>query len=268
MKVTTHREIAGRHYELAFYDGFTGPELDTQRWHPYYLPQWSSKEAASARYRLQEQSLQLLIAPDQQPWCPEFNGQVRVSSLQTGLFSGPLGSSLGQHRFNPACVVREAQPTQHLYTPHHGFIEFRARCRLSPNHVAALWMIGLEEQPEQSAEICIFELKGQHVEPQSAIIGYGLHPFGDPAIRDEFFEEPMALDVSQYHSYAVEWLKEAIHFYIDGRCIRTLNQSPDYAMQLMLNLYDLANLPDEPGLFQIDYLAGYQPTKQKSNKIK
>ena len=247
MKVTTHREIAGRHYELAFYDGFTGPELDTRRWHPYYLPQWSSKEAASARYRLQEQSLQLLIAPDQQPWCPEFNGQVR---------------------FNPACVVREAQPTQHLYTPHHGFIEFRARCRLSPNHVAALWMIGLEEQPEQSAEICIFELKGQHVEPQSAIIGYGLHPFGDPAIRDEFFEEPMALDVSQYHSYAVEWLKEAIHFYIDGRCIRTLNQSPDYAMQLMLNLYDLANLPDEPGLFQIDYLAGYQPTKQKSNKIK
>ncbi len=51
MKVTTHREIAGRHYELAFYDGFTGPELDTQRWHPYYLPQWSSKEAARARYR-------------------------------------------------------------------------------------------------------------------------------------------------------------------------------------------------------------------------
>ena len=264
MKIASQREIAGNEYELAFYDGFDSRALDGEKWLPYYLPQWSSRARAQAHYQLTGHSLILTIEPEQQPWCPEFNGQIRVSSLQTGLFSGPLGSPLGQHRFHPACVVREAQPTQHLYTPHHGYIEFRARCRISANHVAALWMIGLEEVPEHSAEICLFELKGPNVEPGRAIIGYGLHPFADPTLTDEFFEEAFALDVSDYHSYGVEWRKEGLCFYIDGTQVRTLTQSPDYPMQLMLNLYDLHNRNTTPAHFEVDYLVGYKiPNKIK-----
>ena len=67
----------------------------------------------------------MLITEDQQPWCPEYDGEVRVSSLQTGLFAGPVGSSVGQHRFNPAAVVREAQRNVRLYTPQYGRIELR-----------------------------------------------------------------------------------------------------------------------------------------------
>ena len=86
-------------YELEFEDTFDGPALDERRWLPYYLPQWSSRERAAARYRLGDGRLTLLVEPDQPPWCPELDGEVQVSSLQTGLFSGPLGSALGQHRF-------------------------------------------------------------------------------------------------------------------------------------------------------------------------
>ena len=264
MKITTRREIAGNEYELAFYDGFDGLELDGDKWLPYYLPQWSSRARARAHYQLTGQSLILTIDPEQQPWCPEFNGQIRVSSLQTGLHAGPLGSAHGQHRFNPACVVRETQPSLRLYTPHHGYIEFRARCRISPNHVAALWMIGLEEVPEHSAEICLFELKGQNVKSDSAIIGYGLHPFADPTLTDEFFEEAFALDVGDYHNYGVEWCQDRLCFYIDGKPVRTLAQSPNYPMQLMLNLYDLQNRNTTPAHFEIDYLAGFKII----NKIK
>ena len=70
-------------YELEFEDTFEGDSLDDRRWLPYYLPQWSSRAQAAARYRVGDGCLRLLIEADQQPWCPELDGDVRVSSLQT-----------------------------------------------------------------------------------------------------------------------------------------------------------------------------------------
>jgi hypothetical protein len=101
---------------LEFEDTFAGPELDRSRWLPHYLAHWSSRERAAARYELGDGGLRLRIDPDQGPWCPEWDGGVRVSSLQTGQFSGPLGSAVGQHRFNPEAVVREEQEPARLCT--------------------------------------------------------------------------------------------------------------------------------------------------------
>ena len=89
--------VAKTGYELEFEDTFDGEDLDRSRWLPWYLPQWSSREAAAARYRLGGGVLRLVIEADQQPWCPEFDGQTKVSSLQTGVFAGPVGSPVGQH---------------------------------------------------------------------------------------------------------------------------------------------------------------------------
>ena len=81
--------VGEKGYELAFEDTFDGDDLDEARWLPYYLPQWSSREASAARYRLGDGFLRLVIEADQPPWCPEFGGETRVSSLQTGVFAGP-----------------------------------------------------------------------------------------------------------------------------------------------------------------------------------
>jgi hypothetical protein len=54
-------------------------------------------------------TLRLFIEHDQEPWSPEFAGHLRVSSLQTGVFAGPVGSAIGQHRFREGIIVREAQ---------------------------------------------------------------------------------------------------------------------------------------------------------------
>ncbi len=259
MKVPDSRSTAFGRYTLAFYDGFDGPALDTGRWLPYYLPQWSSRATAEARYTLTGDSLILHITDDQKPWCPEFNGDVRVSSLQTGVFSGPPGSTRGQHRFSPACTVREAQETARLYTPRHGFFELRARCRIAANNVAALWMIGFEDTPERSGEICIFELKGGNAGASRAVIGYGIHPFGDPELVDEFYEDEFALNVAEFNTYAAEWSATAVHFYVNGALVRTIQQSPAYAMQFMLNIYDLENVPSAGSEFVVDYVAGYRP---------
>ena len=73
--------------------------------------------------------LRLRIDADQPPWCPELDGDVNVSSLQTGLFAGPLGSTIGQRRFSDDAVVREEQANVRLYTPAYGLIEMRAARR-------------------------------------------------------------------------------------------------------------------------------------------
>ncbi|HNM36413.1 MAG TPA: glycoside hydrolase family 16 protein, partial [Anaerolineales bacterium] len=126
-----------------------------------------------------------------------------------------------------------------------------------------LWMIGFEDKPEYSAEICIFELKGYNIKKKSALIGYGVHPFGDPSIKDEFYEEEFSLDVTQFNTYAAEWTEREVHFYINDQKIRTIQQSPQYPMQFMLNIYDLSKSPkhDRPMQFIVDYVSGYTLSK-------
>src|SRR5690606_11652189 len=138
---------------LEFHDEFDGPDIDPEKWLPFYLPHWSSRAQSAPRYTLQDSCLVLQITRDQQPWCPEFDGFVRCSSIQSGAFSGPVGSKLGQHRFNDRLTVREAQANVRKYTPQYGYFELRARgLATSANHVS-LWMIGYEDVPEHSGEI-------------------------------------------------------------------------------------------------------------------
>lgn len=81
-------------YVLEFEDTFDGDGLDERRWIPRYLPQWTTRAASAARYRVGDGRLRLLIEEDQPAWSPEMEGRMRVSSLQTGVFSGPVGSAV------------------------------------------------------------------------------------------------------------------------------------------------------------------------------
>ena len=257
MKTESYKMTPYGKYRLQFYDGFESEKLRIQNWIPYYLPHWSTKKLSIPRYNICDKTLVLKIDDDQKPWCPEFNGNVKVSSLQTGGFSGKIGSKYGQHRFSHDCIVREEQILEKKYTPKYGYFEMIARCDISRNNVVAFWMIGFEEKPENSSEICVFELKGENIRNKSSIIGYGVHPFGDPRIQDEFYEEEIEVDVTKFNTYSVEWTKKSIHFYINNNRIRTIQQSPDYEMQFMLNIYDVENLNAKKMCFYIDYIAGY-----------
>jgi hypothetical protein len=249
-------------YELEFEDTFAAEALDRGRWLPSYLAHWSSRERAAARYEVGGGLLRLLIEEDQEPWCPELDGEVRVSSLQTGAFSGPIGSRIGQHRFHAAAVVREEQENVRLYTPQYGRIELRAKVSDDPHTMAALWMIGYEDEPERSAEICVCELFGRDVGAGSAVVGVGIHPFGDPGIVDDFSRVPVPIDAREFHVYAVEWLPDRAVFSVDGDTVKTVAQSPAYPMQLMLSLYEFPpggkRTRPYPKEFVVDYVRGYR----------
>ena len=224
-------------YEPVVEDDFSGDRLDAALWFPHHLPQWSSRVASAARYRLGDGVLRLVVEEDQPPWCPELDGEVRVSSLQTGVFAGPVGSAEGQHRFSPRAVVREAQDEARLFVPQFGLFEMRARVSDDPTSMAALWMIGFEDRPERSAEICIFEIFGRDVGAHSSAVGMGVHPFGDPTITDEFVRPLLPIDAREFHDYAVEWTPDHVAFFVDSALVTIVEQSPGYPMQFMLGTY-------------------------------
>jgi hypothetical protein len=224
-------------FELEVEDTFDGRDLRADLWLPAYLPQWSSRDAAAARYDVAD-GLRLRVDADQPPWNPEFDGELRVSSLQTGVFAGPTGSPIGQHRFRDGLVVREAQDPRALYTPRFGLVEARLRASDDPSTMVALWMIGYEDEPGQSAEICIAEIFGRDVFPDGAGVGMGVHPFEDRAIVDDFARELLPIDVREPHTYAAEWTPRFVAFYVDDRLVRVVDQSPAYPMQVMLGLYE------------------------------
>src|SRR6266545_1551440 len=256
-------------YELEFEDTFDAGVLDTSRWFPYHLPHWSNREQAAARYELGGGLLRLRIEQDQPPWCPEFDGTVRVSSLQTGVFAGHEGGRIGQHRFSQDAVVRQAQTDERLYTPQYGRFELRAKATDDPRCMVALWMIGYEDEPHRSAEICICEIFGRNVSAGSVGVGMGLHPFGDATIHDEFSVEPIDIDAREFHTYAAEWTPEYVAFFVDHRLVKMVEQSPGYPMQFMLGIYEF---PDDgkstqpplpyPKRFIVDYFRGYRPSRE------
>ena len=253
-------------YRLEFHDEFEDAALNTSKWLPYYLPQWSSNERSAPHYSMSGQSLQLHIEEDQPAWCPAYDGEVRVSSLQTGCFSGPEGSNIGQHKFNPKLVVAEAQPTTRLYTPQYGYFETRLKAVSIPGYMVALWMIGFEEQPEESAVIDICEIFGRDVTTECSRNGYGVKQFNDPSIVDESYRDELAIDASNYHIYAAEWAPTHIDFYVDNVKTRRIEQSPTYPMQFMLGVYELPDQLEKnssagewPKTCEIDYFRSYQP---------
>jgi hypothetical protein len=72
--MSAHRALARDCYSLEVKETFDGDVLDERRWVPCYLPQCSTQE----RSAVAGGCLRLLIEADQEPRCPELDGQVRV----------------------------------------------------------------------------------------------------------------------------------------------------------------------------------------------
>ena len=146
--------------EPVFADDFDGDTLDAAALGGALPP--AVDDAGPVRRRGSrpvDGGLTLRIDADQPAWRPQ-DGPMRVSNLQTGTFSGPAGSGIGQHRHRPGLSVVTPQPTRRLWTPSSGRVEATMRAPGDPTCMLALWLVGLEESPEASGEICVAELFG------------------------------------------------------------------------------------------------------------
>lgn len=249
-------------WQLLFDDGFDTGLLDRDRWIPHYLPQWTTPERSACRYDVQDGVLTLRIDADQPPWRPE-DGPMRVSNLQTAVFSGPVGSGAGTHRHVDGLKVRTAVPARRLYTPESGLVEARLRATAEPTCMLALWLVGVEDRsPAQSGEICVVELYGDRVGPVGSTGRIGMKSHHDPSLTDDMADVPLQLDASDWHTWAVDWDADCTRFFVDGHLVRQVAQGIDYPLQLMLGLFELpqddARAGRYPKTAHVAHVRGYR----------
>ena len=250
---------------VSFRDDFDGDQLDESVWFPYYLPAWSSREGTGAVYRLADSRLTLLIPTDMGLWCPDEHPEpIRVSGVQSGSYSGPVGSSLGQQRFRQGLRVREEQPRLEGWLPTGGRVEIRCRMDLSPRSMAAMWLAGFEENPDDAGELCVVEVFGRSIDDGSAEVGVGIKKLHDPRLIHDFVSPRINLDVSEYHVYAVQWDDRNAGFFLDGQQVHSSHNPPTYPMQVMLAVFDFPewSTGDDDQLvpsFDVDWVAGSHP---------
>ncbi len=235
--------------KLVFEDHFDGRALNPALWLPAYLPHWTSPGRAGASYEMGDSVLRLTIGADQPAWSPDREGDLRVSNVQTGHWSGPLGSELGQHRHQDGLTVQTYLPPRRLFTPTYGQLEMRARARLVPGTLAALWLIGYEDEPQRSGEITVMEVFAEDVGPQTFGLGQGIKAIRDPALDTEFHKTVVEGRLDDWHDYGMDWGPRGVRLFCDGRCLFQSDQSPDYPMQLMLTftIFGASPSPARPG---------------------
>jgi hypothetical protein len=183
-----------------------------------------------------------------------------VSAFQTGTLDG-------QHRFAEGLEVRERQEPRALHLPLHARIEIRARATDDPEAMCALWLIGYEDAPGRSAEICVCEIFGRDVYDDHALVGMGLHPFGDATVTDDFEQLEVPIDAREFHVYAANWTETCVEFFVDGTLVKTVEQSPSYPMQLMLTLYAFGRNGPHPKVFEVDYVKSMPAMRRRASQM-
>jgi hypothetical protein len=250
---------------LTFEEDFDATELNREVWLPHYLPAWSSRAETVATYAIHDSCLHLTIPPSQGLWCgDDHKPPLRASGIQSGNFSGPVGSTIGQQPYRDGLTVREEQEAFWGWTPQRGYIEMRARGVVTPRSMVGFWLVGPEDQPQRSAEILVAEIFGDAVEVgESAAVGMGLRAFRDPAVIGDFEAVRLPIDVADFHTYAVDWTADKADFLVDGELVRTCPRPPAYPVQLMLAVFDFPEKSDgtdaaDVPAFIVDHVREYQ----------
>ena len=186
-------------------DDFTGPPR-ADLWVDHYLPHWTTPDRSRARHRVVDEGLALLIEADQPDWRPE-DAPLRVSNLQTGTFSGPVGSTRGTHRHRPdGLVVRTQTPTRLLWAPSAGRVEVTVSASTAPGCMLAAWLVGTEHRdPREAGEVCLFEIDADAVGGRVSRARCGVKAHGDPRLVTEMAEVAVPVDAARPHTWTCVW---------------------------------------------------------------
>jgi hypothetical protein len=230
-------------------DDFDGPDLDLDLWLPHYLPAWSSREATAASYRLEDSHLVLDLPREHPVWLEDVHEpRLRVSGMQSASRSGPVGSTDGQQAVHIGQLVREEQPEHRGHLQSGGHLEVTCSMLVTPTSMAALWLCGFQEQPDDNGELCVVEVFGKDVEPgRSAEVGVGVKAIHDPRLTNDFAAPRLPIDVSTLHTYAVDWDADGATFSVDGEVVRRCAGPPAYPLQVMVGVFDWPDLPGAGG---------------------
>lgn len=218
---------------------FSGPRLRRDLWVDHYLPHWTTPDRSRARYAIEDGALRLRIDRDQPDWRDE-DAPLRVSNLQTGGFSGPLGSARGTHRHRQGLTVRTPAPTSLLWAPSAGRVEVTVSASVDSGCMTAAWLVGTEHQSEEQAgEVCLFEIDAAAIGASRTTARCGIKSHGDPTLTTDMAEVEVPIDASRPHTWAAVWGGGETVIGCEGTVVRRIRQAPDYPLFLMLDLFEI-----------------------------
>lgn len=213
--------------------------LSTRWWVPHYLPHWTTPDRSEARYRVTPEGVELRIEADQRDWRPE-DAPLRVSNLQTGTYSGPVGSPNGTHRHrDDELHVRTQTPQRLLFAPSSGRIDVTVTASRDEGCMLAAWLVGTEHlSAEHSGEICIFEIDAETI-GETTIARSGIKAHHDSRLVTDIAEVAVPLDAAEPHTWTVIWGNNETIIGCEGRVVRRLTQAPTYPLLLMIDLFEI-----------------------------
>ncbi|MFI8836378.1 glycoside hydrolase family 16 protein [Streptomyces afghaniensis] len=232
-------------HEPDFEDDFAVPQLRKDRWVDHYLPHWTSPERSRARYDVDGSGLRLRIDADQPDWREE-DAPLRVSNVQTGVFSGPVGSHRGTHRHrSDGLVVRTETPERLLWAPTAGRVEVTVSASVDEGCMLAAWLVGTEHRSEgESGEICIFEIDADAVCEGRSRARCGVKAHSDRRLTTDMTEVVLPLDASKPHTWTAVWGPSGTIIGCEGVMVKRTRQSPAYPLFLMIDLFEIGPRSD------------------------
>jgi hypothetical protein len=248
---------------LTFHDEFDAPELDTGKWHTFYRD-------VKAIYVIKEGILHLRI--DEMLPEPGANKTQRVSSIQT-----VAGRNVWQK-------VGKEWPGGRPFSQRYGWFEIRARCCKGSGRCSAFWMMpadprylklkedgGIRESNHEAVEIDICEQLGREPMSNHFTVHFGRsNVLEDEGHKQESNAREFTFDHSKdFHIYALEWTRENLIWYVDGKEVVRSDKVPQQPFFIFLGLYEmmpgikswsgmLEPNPKYPCDFEIDYIRVYQ----------
>jgi hypothetical protein len=224
---------------------FEGSDLAADTWVPWYLPHWSSRAGSRASYDVSGSVLRLSIPVALGLWCADRHSPpLRTSTIASGLYAGPLGSTVGQQPFADGLRVTEEQDPFRGWVLSGGRLTVRARADITRRSMVSVWLTGFEDEPDRSGEVCVFEVFGDTVTPTEAGVGAGTHPFRDPVLREDFVVTPLPIDLREWHDFAVDMRPGECTWTVDGEVVRTVDRCPTYPLQLFVGVFDFPDRDD------------------------
>lgn len=245
-------------YRLIFHDEFDGKEIDRTKWIPEYLPSWpKDRSVCSPTYEMKDGIIKLVIDKNSKN---EFDKGMYISGFMSA-------SRTGLHHYDPKKKALHQIKTEATQINQYGYYEMRAKMQKGGGVHCAWWLIGFEDDPNQSCEIDIFEILGTDVDKIWATV----HSWKDSTIQYHT-EHPWFANkklAEEFHVYGFDWTPEGVAVYVDGVQVMKHKAEITYPLVQIISFYDNRKAKDGwtgtydpsvpyPKSFDIDYLRMYK----------
>ncbi|MDQ1084663.1 MULTISPECIES: hypothetical protein [Microbacterium] len=148
------------------------------------------------------------------------------------------------HRHRTDLAVRTETPTSLLFAPARGRVDVTLSATRDSGCMVAAWLVGTEHlSPEDSGEICLFEIDADAVTATAARARSGIKAHHDPRLATDMTEVALPFDAGRPHTWTVVWGAGETIIGCEGVVLRRLEQAPDYPLALMIDIFEV----DAPG---------------------